>query len=387
VTNERPVPNQGLSPGRRPGGRPQAQSHGATGGPGGRTGAQPQPTARVLRGELDPRDAARPPAPGQWRGDSYPPRPRRRPDDAPTEFIPRRTDTALADPPTEVIPSHTDPPLDEPPDDDNVDYDDGLPPESAGRKAVRTIGELLITAGLVVLLFVVYEVYVTDWLSAGEQHHATDDLDSRWQDRNTHFSLVDGQGFAKLHVPAFGPDYVFTLLEGTSDPTLEIGPGHYKGTALPGEPGNFSVAGHRVGKGAPFNDLDGLQSCDALVVETATDWFIYRVLPMPNETKTWQQTKANDPTCKGVAPLGGQYADTVGQEIVSPAESDVIAPIPHHPGATPSRGQQAALITLTTCHPRFSAKQRLVVHGVLVKQYPKDPKHPEQVPQELRESS
>ncbi|GDY30952.1 class E sortase [Gandjariella thermophila] len=312
----------------------------------------------------------------------YRPRPSPRPHDAPTEVIARRSGTVVADPPTEVIPSYTDPPLDPPPPED--DRLDELPPEGPGRKAVRTFGELLITAGMVVLLFVFYEIYVTDWLSAGKQHAATSELDDEW--RKDHFSLIDGRAFAKLHIPAFGPDYVFSLVEGTTDQDLDIGPGHYKGTALPGQPGNFAVAGHRVGKGAPFNDLDLLQSCDAVVVETQTDWFVYRVLPMKKEVQSWQQGRASQPQCKGVSPLGGLYGDTVGQEIVLPSESDVIAPVPHHPGIIPSRGQEAALLTLTTCHPKFSAAQRLVVHAVLVKQYPKDPKNPGQVPPELKES-
>jgi sortase (surface protein transpeptidase) len=313
----------------------------------------------------------------------YRPLPSRRPEDAPTEVIARRTGTILAEPPTEVIPSYPDPPLDSPPPED--DDLDALPPEGPGRRAIRTFGEVLITAGMVVLLFVVYEVYVTDWLSAGKQHAATSELDDEW--RKDHFSLIDGRAFAKLHIPAFGPDYVFSLVEGTTDQDLEIGPGHYKGTALPGQPGNLAVAGHRVGKGAPFNDLDLLQSCDAVVVETQTDWFVYRVLPMSNEVQSWQQKKANQSQCKGVSPLGGQYTATVGQEIVLPTESDVIATVPHHPGVTPSKEKEAALLTLTTCHPKFSAAQRLVVHAVLVKQYPKNPKSPDQVPPELRETS
>jgi sortase A len=383
VSNEPPVPNQGRPSGGRPGSR-----YGA--------GPRPQPYARTS-GTLPEPDAptrpSMPAVPGRGQAGSesrrWPddrdrrPSPSRRSDDAPTEVFQRRSGTVLADPPTEVIPGYTDPPLDSPPPDDG-DVDE-LPPEGSGRKAVRTFGEVLITAGMVVLLFVFYEVYVTDWLSAGKQHSATSDLDADW--RKDHFSLLDGHAFAKLHIPAFGPDYVFSLIEGTNDQDLDIGPGHYKGTALPGQPGNFAVAGHRVGKGAPFNDLDLLQSCDAVVVETQTDWFVYRVLPMRKEVQNWQQNKADQPQCKGVSPLGGQYADTVGQEIVLPSESDVIATVPHHPGVTPSKGQEAALLTLTTCNPKFSAAQRLIVHAVLVKQYPKDPKNQDQVPPELKESS
>lgn len=245
------------------------------------------------------------------------------------------------------------------------------------RTWVRTFGEILITLGVVVLLFVVYEVYVTDLISAGKQRDATTALDDRWRgddpQRVEHFDgLKEGEGFAKMYIPVFGADYHFTVLEGTTEKTLEVGPGHYKATAYPGEPGNFAVAGHRVGKGAPFNDLDALNSCDAIVVETKYGWFTYRVMPKADEKSGW----AAAPRCDKVL-LGGAYSDVVGQEIVSPRESSVIAPIPHKPEATDSAGEQASLLTLTTCHPRFSDRQRLIVHAVLVEHVAKDPARPD----------
>ena len=72
--------------------------------------------------------------------------------------------------------------------------------------------------------------------------------------------------------------YGFTIQRGVDSATLEVGPGHYKQTAMPGEQGNFAVAGHRVGKGAPFNDMDLLSSCDAVVIETIDSFYVYRVL-------------------------------------------------------------------------------------------------------------
>ena len=270
-------------------------------------------------------------------------------------------------------------------------------PADRVRTALGVTGEVLITLGLVVLLFVVYEVYVTDWLSAAKQHDATSALDRSWSgeapadpgnQRTEKFRPGDGEGFAKLYVPAFGSDFVFTVLEGTSDRVLEIGPGHYKGTAFPGEPGNFAVAGHRVGKGAPFNDLDLLRSCDAIVVETRQSWVVYRVLPMRDELAGWDAGRGADPRCAGVHPLGGRYAGVPGREIVLPSQRGVIAPVPGHPelsfDAVPPE-EQAALITLTTCHPRFSAAKRMVLHGVFAKEYPKDPADPGARPPELTE--
>lgn len=270
---------------------------------------------------------------------------------------------------------------------DEYDEYEDVEPKRAGpvdgpvRKTVRGVGELFITAGLIILLFVVYEVYVTDLISAGKQDEATVALDGEWnKDANTvepvdprrqaKYELVEGKAFAKVYIPVFGPDYRFSIVEGTTGKHLEVGPGHYVGTALPGSPGNFAVAGHRVGKGAPFNDLDLLGSCDSIVVETQTGWFVYRVLPMANEVVGWAEGKAKSPKCDKVAPLQVPYGSTVGQEIVSPSQGEVISPVPHFGGELPE-AQQAALMTLTTCHPRFSDRQRLIMHAVLTVQYPK----------------
>ncbi|MFI0464939.1 class E sortase [Saccharopolyspora sp. 5N102] len=264
------------------------------------------------------------------------------------------------------------------------------PPESRParlRTALHVLGELLITAGLVLLLFVFYAVYVTDWFTAQKQAEATDRLQEQWQHPPPLAeppAPVAGAGFAQLHIPAFGPDFRFAVLEGTDAKTLAAGPGHYVGTAWPGEQGNFAVAGHRIGKGAPFNDLEQLRSCDALVVETATHWYVYRVLPMTDEVAGWHGRGA-DPRCAGVAPIGGPYEQVVGRSIVLPEQGEVIFPVPGQPPELLPRDQQIRLITLTTCHPEFSAEQRLIVHGVLVKQYPKDPANPGLRPAELEE--
>jgi sortase A len=291
--------------------------------------------------------------------------------------------------PTEVLPrvavTHDDvPPKTEP---ETVKIPRPAPPDGVARKAVRGFGELMITAGLVILLFVVYEVYVTDLISAGKQNEATTALDDQWNESNTvapvdpqrqvQYDLIEGKAFAKMYIAVFGPDYHFSIVEGTTDKHLEVGPGHYVGTALPGNPGNFAVAGHRVGKGAPFNDLDLLSSCDAIVVETQTSWVVYRMLPTSGEEAGWAEGKAKNPKCAKVAPLkessnpaSSPYAKTVGQEIVTPQQGEVISPVPHFAGELPV-AEQAALMTLTTCHPRFSDKQRLIVHAVLTMNYPK----------------
>jgi sortase (surface protein transpeptidase) len=212
---------------------------------------------------------------------------------------------------------------------------------------VRGAGELLVTAGLIMLLFVVYELYVTDLITGRTQDHLSQQIQHEWATTPAAptADLVAppvGQPLAVLHIPRLGADYSRVILEGTSADQLAAGPGHYVGTAMPGQLGNLAVAGHRVGKGSPFLDADQLRPGDPIVVETADSWFVYRVLgdPATGDYRT-------DPS--GVP----------GQEIVRPTDVAVIAPTPGGAAAT------QAYLTLTTCHPKYSARQRLIVHALL----------------------
>ena len=123
----------------------------------------------------------------------------------------------------------------------------------------------------------------------------------------------------------------------------------------------------RIGKGSPFNSLDLLSSCDAIVIETVDHWYVYRVLPLQGESIGWAAGKGTQPQCRCVEPLSGRYANVVGKTIVLPQQVQTIAAVPGQPGRVPVN----RLITLTTCHPQFSASQRLIVHGVLVASYRK----------------
>lgn len=247
---------------------------------------------------------------------------------------------------------------------------------------VRVAGELLITAGLVVLLYMVYELYVTGIVTAQRQAQATQALEHQWkadtgQHRVNQYDLTSGNGVAEMYIPALGAGYRETVVQGTAADDLAIGPGHYVGTALPGQPGNFAVAGHRTTHTAPFTNIDRLRSCDAIIVETQSDWYVYRVLPTASEATGWATGWGRAPQCAGadgespVQPLTGPYARTVGQEIVLPTQTDVVAPVPHDAQADLPPSQEASLLTLTTCNPKFSANQRLIVHAVLTKTWPK----------------
>jgi len=221
-------------------------------------------------------------------------------------------------------------------------------PVERWRTVAHTIGEVLLTGGLVVLLFVVYELFVTDLLTDRRQGELTQQLHEDWQRTPAgppvHESLV-GDAFAVLHIPRFGLDYERVVLEGTTEKQLSQGPGHYVGTAMPGEQGNVAVAGHRVGKGSPFLELDLLQPGEPIVVETADSWFVYRVLGDP-------ATGDVDTDPSGIP----------GRQVVSPSAVEVISPTPN---AAEDAAPTGAYLTLTTCHPRYSARQRLIVHARL----------------------
>jgi sortase A len=250
--------------------------------------------------------------------------------------------------------------------DDDHDDDRGDGPRGRGfwRSAALGFGELLVTAGMVLLLFVVYEVYVTDLLTAQRQDELSQELHEQWDSgtdpaRRALTQVEIGDAFGVLRIPRLGEDYTRVILEGTAETQLSQGPGHYVGSAMPGEAGNLSLAGHRVGKGSPFLELDKMQPGDPIVVETADSWFVYRMLGDP-------ATGDVDADPSGIP----------GRQIVSPSAVEVVSPTPN---AAASAAPTGAYLTLTTCHPRYSARQRMVIHarldgGAISKaQYPDGP--------------
>lgn len=139
---------------------------------------------------------------------------------------------------------------------------------------------------------------------------------------------VVGAAIGRISIPAI--DLTKVLVEGVGRDELRTGPGHYPTTPLPGRPGNAAVAGHRTTHGAPFLRLDELEPGDVILVETAEGMFRYVVEGQPSDD-----------------------GDVIGHRIVVPSEVWVIGP----------RGDDR--LTLTACHPRYSARQRIVVTAVL----------------------
>ncbi|NUP48298.1 MAG: class E sortase [Catenulispora sp.] len=250
------------------------------------------------------------------------------------------------------------------------------------RVTVRTVGELLITFSVLTALFIVYQLYYTNLVGRQVMDDEVNAMHKQWTAAQRLLpvapsppgdpapavsstsatpspdhpaapaqkgasapvvqappaTLRGGDAVAILHIPRLGTgaaDSGTPVLEGIGLDVLNKATGHYPGTALPGQLGNFAVAGHRKTHGEPFRHLDELRAGDLVYVETATAWYTYRI-----------------------------DADPV---IVQPSDVGVVDAVPGQPGAVPSR----SLITLTTCNPWWSSTQRMIVTGHLVSAKPR----------------
>jgi sortase A len=208
------------------------------------------------------------------------------------------------------------------------------------RTLIRSLGELCITAGLVLLLFVAYGLWGTGAYTSTQQGLLSKQLDKQWSARQATTTITTaekvnlGEGLALIRIPRLGKDYHYVVIEGVTVADLRKGPGHYPGTAMPGGIGNFVVSGHRTTYAAPFNRVDELRDGDKILVDTKDEQYVYKV---------------------------------TGEKVVLPTQVDATAPVPFHTGAKPTK----RLITLTTCHPKYSAARRLIVFGELVQQIPR----------------
>ncbi|WP_426716192.1 class E sortase [Corynebacterium auriscanis] len=247
---------------------------------------------------------------------------------------------------------------------------------------ISVLGELLVTFGVICLLFGFWEVVWTNVQSGREQNIVAQRLEDQWRDKNPRplTEPPEGAAFARLYIPTFGSDFNFSIVKGVKDEDLDKGPGHYLDSQLPGEPGNFAMAGHRVGRGSPFNDLGLLNTCDAVVVETAGAWDIYRVLPI-DVAPGQRQAKLSECMDAQLATRmsQGEYSQVNGRYITTPNDVEVINPVPHVSRVAAKPGD-ASLLTMTTCHPQYSNTERMIVHAVKVRS---DDKKPGYVPAEL----
>lgn len=228
------------------------------------------------------------------------------------------------------------------------------------RNVLGWVGRVLLTSGILLLLFVAYQLWGTGIYTARQQSQLRSEFTETLKEQGrrpttttapsgtspTGTTLApsptttapppelpaNGEGIAQLFIPKIGltGDRAPVVVEGINVPDLRKGPGHYPTTPLPGEEGNASIAGHRTTYSAPFGDLDQLATGDEITVRTIEGTFRYKVNKAPF--------------------------------VVNPNEGSVLVPEPD-----PTRpGHNLATLTLTTCNPKYSAAERLIVQASLV---------------------
>lgn len=200
-------------------------------------------------------------------------------------------------------------------------------------KVLGAFGRACVTFGVLTLLFVAYQLWGTGIREAQAQDRLADDfaqvLDGAEATSDVPTSTtnegdpttvpaipaaVEGNPTARIRIPKIGVDKI--VVEGVSLTDLKQGPGHFPGTPLPGQEGNAAIAGHRTTYGAPFNRIDELEPGDEIIVQTTQGSFTYLMQE---------------------------------QRIVSPGQVEVLE----------DKGDNR--LTLTACHPKFSARERIVV--------------------------
>ncbi len=215
---------------------------------------------------------------------------------------------------------------------------------------IGAVGRLMIRAGVLVLLLVVYQLWGTGIHTIEAQDNlrkefAQEQAEARAQAATPTTRVgqptpaVDGSipvpkpgdPIGTIDIPRIGSNFV--MVEGVELKYLSEGPGHFPGTPLPGQAGNAAVAGHRTTYKAPFNRIDELQPGDDIFITTLQGHFTYQVLPQaPSQP-------------------GGP---ALGHRIVKPNAIEILQ----------YKGRNQ--LTLMACNPKYYATQRIVVEAKLV---------------------
>lgn len=215
-------------------------------------------------------------------------------------------------------------------------------------RIIGVIGELLITAGVVLGLFIVWQVWWTDIGANRAQSEQVQQLQNEYGEVEQKAAPAQpgpppawdsvpalGEPFGVMRIPRFGAEYAYSIANGTDlETVLDKGSfGHYEETQMPGEVGNFALAAHRQTYGAPMRAVEDLQNGDPIVIELPDRFLVYKV---------------------------------VEHEIVLPSAVWTISPdpfaAPEYTGAL-SDNPERRLLTITTCHPPFVSNERWIVHA------------------------
>jgi sortase A len=233
------------------------------------------------------------------------------------------------------------------------------------RTVLGVTGEILITVGVLVQLFWLWNVGINDWIQGFTQTQAASTITQQWQEEassevpdaegtpdsgiSVYGTPVDGPppivdvvspgtGFATLYVPRFGDTYQRVIAEGVDLATVlndsRLGVGRYSQSTPLGKEGNFAIAGHRTSFGASFGNISELRLGDRLYIETREGWYSYAFRNL---------------------------------EYVWASEVEVLNPVPKQNAVEVTD----RLLTLTSCHPRFSDAERIIAYAVFDGWYPR----------------
>lgn len=208
-------------------------------------------------------------------------------------------------------------------------------------------GIALITVGAIVLGWLAWQFWGTNWVSKGRQAEVVADLQKEWDDGQGTVETDFGKATGIIRIPRFGADYEVPILEGTTDDVLAAGVGHVEDSAAVGEHGNFALAAHRVTHGEPFADFPELRDGDLVLIETVNANYTYEL-------------------------------DNGGTDLIVPFTAEwVLDPIfpvnPDAGGINPAGSPGDQIITLVTCSEIFHTDNRSVAFGHLVEVVPKLP--------------
>lgn len=224
------------------------------------------------------------------------------------------------------------------------------------RRALLGAGTVMVTVGVVLLAYVLWQFLGTNWLSKGRQSDGVVAVEESWGQGSATSSTDWGTVEALLRIPRFGDDYVVPVLSGTTDEALAAGVGHVEDTAGPGEVGNYVLAGHRVTNGEPFADFPELRAGDLVEVETRDTVYLYEL------------------TNGGTELIVDFTADWVlDPRPVNPDPGGVNPPLTESTGVPGAAAGQDRLITLLTCSEIFHTDNRSVTFGRLLEVVPKVP--------------
>lgn len=217
------------------------------------------------------------------------------------------------------------------------------------RRVITWVGLASMLAGVMMLGYVGWQFWGTNWTSQRAQKEVTTTLRTQWEGGGKQLRpafVPEGRASALIRIPKFGRDYVVPVLEGTTDEVLAKGYGHFEGNANPGEKGNYALAAHRVTHGEPLRRMPELRPGDKVVVETVEATYTYVLDTDPR---------------KLVIPFTGVW---------------VLDRLPKNPeagGPQPAQKPGQRLITLTTCAELFNTDDRMIAFGHLVRTDPKLP--------------